>query len=140
MAGIEGRENLLKGVRETTDRMRAGWQKDVSEDVRVLSNLGKLEVQSVILNTPSAISFAKDNRYYTGQMYNAVDSKSTRKGNSYTAQAGWVGVKRKYFTIQDQGGMGTGDLAGIYITPMNALRSAEHLMAGEAKKMGYEIT
>lgn len=140
MSGLEGRKNLLAGVRETTKAMKNSWYVDVLKDAQTLSTVGKLEVQTVILNTPSAISYSKDNRYYTGQMYNAVGNDAKRTGTSFTARAGWIGLKRNYFAIQDQGGMGTGDLKNVYITPMNALRESKRLMTEEAKKMGYEIT
>lgn len=137
--GLQGRQNLLQGVLAATKGMKDGARtKALWEDAWPIAEKGYEAARLTIMNTPSAI-VDKPNRRWTDQMLNAVDHDAKQSGTTTTARAGWIALKRNYFLIQDGGGMGTGDFAGIYITPMHALRNAKNAMTKEAKKRGYQI-
>lgn len=137
--GLQGRADLRRGVLAATQKMRRDVKVKVMTDAWDISAKGGEAATYTIMNTPSAIKAGKEDRIMTGQMIGAIDALASQQGNITTARAGWLDRKRDYFTIQDQGGTGTGAFAGIYITPMHALRDAKLAMAQEAKRRGYEI-
>lgn len=138
MAGVEGREQLLKGVLDTTKSYKAAMVRQVETDVLEVAQKGAESVRFSILTEPSAF-VNKNNRVYSGEMLNAVSFDSKKSGNQFTGRSGWVERKRQYFLIQEHGGMGTGDFSGRWVSPMNALMRAHRVMKDEAAKKGYEF-
>lgn len=139
MSGLEGRANILKGIQTTTREMKTDIKAHVVIDSWDIAEKGKEAARTVILNTPSALNPYKLNRKLTGTMLGAVDTNVTQSGNQTTAKAGWVYHQERYFAIQDQGGMGYDDYAGLFITPMDALKAAKEAMKAEAARRGYTL-
>lgn len=137
--GLQGRTGLLKGVRDSTQRVRADLKVKVMTDAWDISDAGAAAVSYRIMNVQSAIAPGKDNRVLSGNMLKSVDNYAEQKGNVTTARAGWIDKKERYFAIQDQGGIGYGAFEGVEIWPMEALIFAKQTMKEVAKKKGYEI-
>lgn len=84
-------------------------------------------MEYVIDTTTSAIVPPKPHRNYTVKMRDSLETGSLAQvgKNVYSASAGWVNVFKRYFGVQDQGGMSNGLRVGDReIWPMHALATA----------------
>lgn len=88
-------------------------------------------VQDTIMSTPSSINPRKDNRKFSGEMYNNVQFRVLRRGKAIVVDHGWWKAKH-YFGIQEYGGTATDLYVGRRnITPMGSLEKATDLFLRE---------
>lgn len=122
MAGVK----VTKGgdLRTTMNKFTAG----VGGTLRVQSQKTAIRagtaaqqaMRRVIETTPSDISEGKPDRVDTGYMRDRVDHNTTFRHQRYEVKFGWLQSRKKYFLVQDRGGIAFGK---FQVTGMFALRA-----------------
>lgn len=133
-AGVEGRVTLRKNLKDFTRSALAKERKEAVEAALHAGIIAKNTGQNVIATTPSSLSHEpKDNRIWTGRMYEHFDADVQQRGNSITVRYGWITDKAKYFLIQEYGG----NAFGKTVTPMFALAQAHRAATDYVESKGY---
>ena len=135
MAGVVGRVPMMQALRQHVLAAEKLLRQE-GEDAAIEAGIVGLETaREVIRTTPSSLSkYPKNNRIWTGQMIEALDTKVTRRGTTITVTVGWLKKKEGYFLIQDKGGQ----VQGRTVTPMNALAGAQTAMRESVKRRGFK--
>jgi len=135
MAGLEGRVALRKGLKQFTNDVLLSEKKDMVETALNAAILAKNVGQNTIATTPSSLSHEpKDNRIWTGKMYEAFDADVQQRGRNIRIRYGWITVKAKYFLVQENGGFAFGKT----ITPMFAWANADAAVKDYLKSKGIQ--
>jgi len=134
MAGVNGHQKITKGLFDMLMRAERGVNADAQEAALEAAIAGEDRVREIIATTESSLSPGKDNRNWTFEMTNSVDSDVRRNGTTITIRAGWLENKKGYFLIQNDGG----DLNGTTITPMNALMEGHTEMLKTLTRWGLK--
>ena len=124
-AGIEGRVNLRRGLLGFNKQVKQETRKDATEAALIAGIIGKNTGQNTIATTPSDLSIEpKNNRIWTGQMYEDFDVDVRQRGTSIEIKLGWLRRKRKYYTIQEDGGVVQTRRGPITVSGMHAITNA----------------
>lgn len=111
-----------------------GGQDALIEIMEHVAEDGADQIRDIIMTTPSALVPGKDNRYWTGQMYDDVGFKDVQvSGSKVTAIFGWVGNVEDYYMNQEYG-------LDYVPTPMHALHQAHVTQREELLKLIREWT
>jgi hypothetical protein len=121
---VVGFREAMNALKANCDAIDADHEARVDEIVLDAAIRGEETIRRTIDTTPSGLSPGKDNRNWTFQMRNAVDSKVTKRGRIRKIQAGWLGLKEKYFLFQETGTDPEGKRPPI--PPMHALVNANN--------------
>jgi len=125
MAGVEGRVQLRRSLLNFTKQAKVEVKKEAVDSVLIAGIIAKNVGQSTIATTPSDLSIEpKDNRIWTGAMYEDFDAEVDQKGNRITLKIGWIRKKRKYYTVQEYGGVVKTRRGPITVTAMHAITNA----------------
>lgn len=125
MAGVEGRVNLRKQLLNFTKQVKTQAKKEAVDTALVAGIIAKNTGQNTIATTPSSLSIKpKDNRIWTGAMYEDFDVEVDQRGNRITLKIGWIRKKKKYYTVQDRGGVVQTKRGPITVTAMHAITNA----------------
>jgi hypothetical protein len=125
MAGVEGRVNLRKQLLNFTKQAKTEQKKEAVEQALIAGIIAKNVGQNTIATTPSDLSIEpKDNRIWTGAMYQDFDVEVDQRGNRITLKIGWIKKKRKYYTVQEYGGVVKTKRGPITVTAMHAITNA----------------
>jgi hypothetical protein len=125
MAGVEGRVNLRKQLLNFTKQAKIEQKKEAVEQALIAGIVAKNAGQNTIATTPSDLSIEpKGNRIWTGAMWEDFDAEVDQKGNRITLKIGWIKKKRKYYTIQEYGGVVPTKRGPITVTAMHAITNA----------------
>lgn len=120
-AGVIGRVELRKKLLGFS---KGALAKKRIETVEAAINAGiiaKNVGQNTIATTPSSLSREpKDNRIWTGAMFDGYDADVRQTGTKITVRWGWIKSKRKYYKTQEYGGFAFGKT----VTPMHALSNS----------------
>jgi hypothetical protein len=91
--------------------------------------------QNTIATTPSSLSHEpKDNRIWTGRMYESYDADVTQTGRNIRIRWGWITKKSRYFLTQEYGGFAFGK----NVTPMFALANSKTAVEDYLKSKGIK--
>lgn len=124
-AGIVGRVQLRKDLLGATKRFSANVNKDAVESALVAGIIAKNAGQNTIATTPSDLSIEpKDNRIWTGLMYETFDADVRQRGTKIEVKFGWLRGKKKYFTVQEYGGVVETRRGPIDVSGMHAMTNA----------------
>jgi hypothetical protein len=124
-AGIVGRVQMRRGLLNATKQFGASVNKDAVETALVAGIIAKNAGQNTIATTPSDLSIEpKDNRIWTGAMYEAFDAEVNQRGNKITVRFGWLRKKKKYFMVQEEGGQVETRRGTITVSGMHAMTNA----------------
>jgi hypothetical protein len=95
--------------------------------------------QNTIATTPSDLSIEpKDNRIWTGAMYEAYDADVSQRGSNITVKWGWLRKKKKYFDIQEHGGTVETRRGSIEVSAMHALTNSQMAVEKYLKDKGIK--
>jgi hypothetical protein len=139
MAGVKGHQKITKGLFDMLMAGERGMKADVQEAALEAAIAGEDKVREIIDTTESSLSPGKDNRNWTFQMRQAVDSDVKRNGNTITVRTGWLQKKETYFLIQNDGGDLVRNGNTTTITPMNALMAGHDAMLDTLKGWGIKV-
>lgn len=124
-AGVTGRVELRRGLLGFNNKVKADSRKDTVDAALVAGIVGKNAGQNTIATTPSDLSREpKVGRIWTGAMYEDFDVDVTQRGTKITIKLGWIKRKRKYYDIQERGGVVQTNRGPITVTGMHALTNA----------------
>jgi hypothetical protein len=124
-AGIEGRVALRRGLLGFNKEVKQETRKDAVEAALVAGIIGKNTGQNTIATTPSDLSIEpKGNRIWTGAMYEDFDADVTQRGTSIIVKVGWLKRKRKYYGVQEHGGVVQTRRGAITVSGMHAITNA----------------
>lgn len=133
MAGLEGRVQLVKGLHQFTVQAKKQLMRDVESAAHDSAIAGESSMRDRIATYPSGLKEGKNNRIWTGDMYDAVRSKVGRKGTRVEVTVGWIQDKESYFLTQEKlppyGTSGEG---------MHALVHAQERVKSELFKKGIK--
>jgi hypothetical protein len=125
MAGVEGRVQLRNKLLGFTKNAKQEQKKEAVEQALIAGIIAKNVGQNTIATTPSDLSIEpKDNRIWTGAMYEDFDAEVDQKGNRITLKIGWIRKKRKYYTVQELGGVVKTRRGPITVSGMHAITNA----------------
>jgi hypothetical protein len=125
MAGVEGRVNLRKQLLNFTKQAKIEKKKEAVEAALVAGIIAKNTGQNTIATTPSDLSIEpKGNRIWTGAMWEDFDAEVDQRGNRITLKIGWIRKKRKYYAIQEYGGVVPTKRGPITVSAMHAITNA----------------
>lgn len=125
MAGVEGRVQLRKALLNFTKQAKDTQKKEAVESALVAGIIAKNAGQNTIATTPSDLSIEpKGNRIWTGAMLDDFDAEVDQKGNRITIKIGWIKRKRKYYTIQEYGGVVQTKRGAVDVSAMHAITNA----------------
>lgn len=134
-AGVQGRTQLRRDLLGFTKGVVATKKKDVVEVALTAAVIGKNVGQNTIATTPSSLSHApKDNRIWTGRMYDHYDADVKQTGRQIRVRYGWLTDKAKYFLTQEHGGKAFGK----DVTPMHALTNSTVAVKDYLKSKGIQ--
>lgn len=124
-AGVQGRTQLRNGLLQHNRKAVAGVNKAAVEAALVAGIIAKNAGQNTIATTPSDLSIEpKDNRIWTGLMYDSFDADVIQKGNRIEIKFGWLKRKKKYFMVQEEGGVVETRRGPIDVSGMHAMTNA----------------
>jgi len=125
MAGVEGRVQLRNGLLNFTKQAKVKVKKEAVDTALVAGIIAKNAGQNTIATTPSDLSIeAKGNRIWTGAMWQDFDVEVDQKGNRITLKIGWIKKKRKYYKVQEYGGVVKTNRGPITVSAMHAITNA----------------
>lgn len=125
MAGVEGRVNLRKQLLNFTKQAKQEQKKEAVEAALVAGIIAKNTGQNTIATTPSDLSIKpKGNRIWTGAMWEDFDAEVDQRGNRITLKIGWIRKKKKYYTVQEYGGVVQTKRGPIDVSAMHAITNA----------------
>lgn len=125
MAGVEGRTQLRRGLLAFNRSIKQSSRQDAVEAALVAGIAAKNAGQNTIATTPSDLSVEpKIGRIWTGAMYEDFDADVTQRGTNIIVKFGWLKRKRKYYDVQEHGGVVNTNRGPIDISGMHALTSA----------------
>ena len=138
MAGIKVTKG--NGLRPTMNKFTAG----IGGTLRVQSQRTAIRagiaaqqaMRHVIETTPSDISEGKPDRVDTGYMRDRVDHNTTFRHQRYEVKFGWLQSRKKYFLVQDQGGIAFGkfQVSGMFALRAG-LRAAQRVLEEDIGKV-----
>lgn len=138
-AGVEGRVQLRNGLLGFTKATKNTIREQAVEDALVAGIIAKNVGQNTIATTPSDLSIEpKDNRIWTGAMYDAYDSDVTQRGTRITVKWGWLRKKKKYFDIQEHGGTVQTRRGSVEVSAMHALTNSQMAVEKYLKDKGIK--
>jgi len=124
-AGVVGRTQLRRGLLGFNRSVKTSSRGEAVEAALVAAIAGKNAGQNTIATTPSDLSREpKIGRIWTGAMYEDFDADVTQRGTSIIVKLGWINRKRKYYEIQEHGGVVNTRRGAIEISGMHALTNA----------------
>lgn len=124
-AGIEGRVGLRRSLLAFNKTVKNDVRKDAVEGALNAAILAKNTGQNTIATTPSDLSREpKNNRIWTGQMYEDFDASVDQRGTNIIVKFGWINRKQKYYMIQEEGGVVNTRRGAIQVSAMHALTNA----------------
>lgn len=124
-AGIEGRTALRRGLLSFNRTVKDSVRKDAVEGALNAAILAKNTGQNTIATTPSDLSREpKNNRIWTGEMYDNFDADVIQRGTNIIVRFGWINRKQKYYMIQEEGGVVNTRRGPIQVSAMHALTNA----------------
>lgn len=132
-AGVEGRVQLSNSLLGFNKATKAAVRENAVETALTAGIIAKNVGQNTIATTPSDLSIEpKDNRIWTGAMYEAYDADVKQNGTRITVQWGWLSRKKKYFTVQELGGKvetrrGTIEVSGMHALTNSAMAVEKYL-------------
>lgn len=125
MAGIEGRVAMRKQFYAFTKAAKLSVNKDAVDTALNAGIIAKNTGQNTIATTPSDLSIEpKVGRIWTGAMYEDFDVDVTQRGNQITLKIGWVKRKKKYYKVQEYGGVVNTRRGKIDVSGMHAITNA----------------
>lgn len=138
-AGIEGRVQLRNSLLGFNKATKATIRENAVEDALVAGIIAKNVGQNTIATTPSDLSIEpKDNRIWTGAMYEAYDSDVAQRGTRITVKWGWLKKKKKYFDIQEHGGTVETRRGTVEVSAMHALTNSAMAVEKHLKNKGIK--
>lgn len=124
-AGVTGRTQLRRDFLAFTKGVKTKKRAETVENALVAAIIGKNTGQNTIATTPSDLSIEpKGNRIWTGAMYEDFDADVVQQGPKITVKLGWIKKKRKYYEVQEHGGVVKTRRGNIDISAMHALTNA----------------
>lgn len=131
MAGLAGRVQLRQGLLAHTKGLKSQINSQAADTALNAALIAKNTGQNTIATTPSDLSHEpKDNRIWTGAMYNAFDAEVNQRGNKITVRFGWIRNKKNYFLIQEDGGqVGTKTVTGMHAMTNAQLAVERYLLS-----------
>lgn len=121
-AGVLGRVQLREALLGHTKGLKSQINKNAADTAFAASMVAKAVGRNTIATTPSDLSKEpKDNRIWTGAMYEAFDAEVNQRGNKITVRYGWIRNKKNYFLIQEDGGQ----VGSKTVTGMHAMTNAQ---------------
>lgn len=124
-AGVTGRAQLRRNLLAFNKRAKDAKREEAVDAALVAGIIAKNTGQNTIATTPSDLSREpKDNRIWTGDMYEDFDADVTQRGSKITVKFGWIKRKRKYYDIQEYGGTVNTRRGPIEVSGMHALTNA----------------
>jgi hypothetical protein len=134
-AGVEGRVQLRQGLLGFSKASLGDTKKELVETALHAGIIAKNVGQNTIATTPSSLSHEpKDNRIWTGRMYESYDADVTQTGRNIRIRWGWITKKARYFLIQEHGGFAFGK----NVTPMFALANSKTAVEDYLKSKGIK--
>lgn len=125
MAGIEGRVQLRRQFLDWTSQAKVKINRNVVDDALHAAIIGKNAGQNTIATTPSDLSIEpKNNRIWTGAMYQDFDADVTQRGSRIEIKLGWIKRKKKYYAIQEYGGVVKTKRGNVDVSAMHAITNA----------------
>lgn len=125
MAGIEGRVQMRREFLAWTAKAKKTINNDTVESALTAAIIAKNTGQNRIATVPSDLSIEpKVGRIWTGAMYQDFDADVTQRGTKITIKIGWINRKRKYYDIQEYGGVVKTKRGPINVTGMHAITDA----------------
>jgi hypothetical protein len=125
MAGIEGRVQMRRQFLDWTNKAKVTTTKAAVDDALNAAIIAKNTGQNTIATTPSDLSIEpKGNRIWTGAMYEDFDADVSQSGNKITLKIGWIKRKKKYYGIQEYGGVVKTKRGPIDVSAMHAITNA----------------
>lgn len=124
-AGVNGRTQLRRNLLGFNKQVKTEARKEAVEAALVAGIVAKNAGQNTIATTPSDLSREpKIGRIWTGAMYEDFDADVTQTGTKITVKFGWIKRKRKYYDIQEYGGVVQTNRGPITVSGMHALTNA----------------
>lgn len=139
MAGIVGRKEVNDGLQSWLKDLEKGVNRDAQEAALDAGIRGQKMMEHVIDTTESSLAPGKDNRNWTFNMRNSLDSKVDRKGTTISVQAGWLHNKENYFLLQEYGADLVNGSHVTVITPMHALDQGYNEMLKTLSRWGLKV-
>ena len=126
---------LRRGLQAFNRNVVSVAKKDTVEAALTAGVIAKNIGQNTIATTPSSLSnVGKDNRIWTGRMYDSYDADVKQTGRQIRIRYGWISDKAKYFLIQEHGGKAFGK----DVTPMHALTNSTVAVKDYLKSKGIQ--
>lgn len=134
MAGVEGQQGLVQGLRALVNEADAETKKAA---LSIGNQVGAKAVESIrhtIATTPSGITPGKPDRNWTGAMSRAADFKVRQRGNTTEVEWGWFNLRKatQYIVDQEHGG-------GRVATGMWSLYAAQQEVSATLNKRGFQV-
>jgi hypothetical protein len=124
-AGITGRTQLRRNLLAFNKSVKTTVRNDAVENALNAAILAKNTGQNTIATTPSDLSVEpKNNRIWTGQMFEDFVADVDQRGPTITVKFGWIKRKQKYYDIQEHGGTVPTRRGNIQVSAMHALTNA----------------